>query len=588
MDSTTIPTDATTGAADPADGVAARVNVADRLTEIARVMPQAVAIAEVIGGRRGARKSKRQYKAVSFEWLDTDSSAIAAGLISLGVTPGMRLALLVRPGIEFVSLVFALLKSGAVQVLIDPGMGMRRVLKRLAEIEPQGFIAIPPAQTVRVLFRKKFPNAKLNVTIGRRLPWSNVTLADVRRTGLEIIQDNNGEIELPNTTANDPAAIIFTSGSTGPAKGVLYRHGNFDRQVVEIRDFYGIQPGEVDVPCFPLFGLFNAAMGVTSVIPAMDFSRPARVDPRNIIAAVNDWQATQAFGSPAVWNRVGRYCEEQKIQLPTLRRVLSAGAPVSASVLKQMTACIHPDGDMHTPYGATEALPVASIGAREVVDGTQRLTEMGLGVCVGSPFGGVDWRVVRVHDGAIERIDDVPELPAGEIGELIVRGPQVTAEYVDRPDATRMAKIYDCNETGTFWHRMGDVGYLDQENRFWFCGRMSQRVETAHGPMFTIPCEAIFNRHASVFRSALVGVGSKGSQQPAIVVEPLPGCMPRGRKQRELLINELRALGQSEQHTAAIGHVFLMRSLPVDVRHNVKINRELLAIWAAKKLESRR
>jgi acyl-CoA synthetase (AMP-forming)/AMP-acid ligase II len=586
MDSTTIPTDATTAAADQTDGVAARVNVADRLTKISQIMPQAVAIAEVIGGRRGARKSKRQYKAVSFEWLDTDSSAIAAGLISLGVTPGMRLALLVRPGIEFVALVFALLKSGAIQVLIDPGMGMRRVLKRLAEIEPQGFIAIPQAQTVRAMVRKKFPNAKLNVSVGRRLPWSNVTLADVRRMGLEIIRASNGEIELPNTTADDPAAIIFTSGSTGPAKGVLYRHANFDRQVVEIRDFYGIQPGELDVPCFPLFGLFNAAMGVTSVIPAMDFTRPARVDPRNIIAAVNDWQATQAFGSPAVWNRVGQFCEQQKIQLLSLRRVLSAGAPVSARVLKRMTACIHPEGDMHTPYGATEALPVASISASEVVDGTQRLTEMGLGVCVGMPFGGIEWRVIRVHDGAIERIDDATELPTGEIGELIVRGPQVTTEYVDRPDATQTAKIYDDNDTGAFWHRMGDVGYLDQQNRFWFCGRMSQRVETANGPMFTIPSEAIFNRHPSVFRSALVGVGPKGSQQPAIVVEPLPGCMPRGRKQREALIAELRALGQSEQHTAAIEHIFLM-SLPVDVRHNVKINRELLAVWAAKKLRGK-
>src|SRR5262249_49966489 len=138
-----------------------------------------------------------------------------------------------------------------------------------------------------------------------------------------------------------------------------------------------------------------------------------------------------------------------------------------------------------------------------------------------------------------------------------------------------------------FWHRMGDVGYLDLQNRFWFCGRMSQRVETTNGPMFTIPCEAIFNRHAAVFRSALVGVGSKGAQQPAIVVEPLPGCMPRGRKLRERLIAELCALGQSEEHTAAIERIFLMRSLPVDVRHNVKINRERLAIWAAKKLGSR-
>ena len=129
--------------------------------------------------------------------------------------------------------------------------------------------------------------------------------------------------------------MIFTTGSTGPSKGVLYRHGNFSAQVDQIRDFYGIRPGEIDLPCFPLFGLFNCAMGVTAVIPDMDPSRPAWVDPAKIVAAIDDWQVTQAFGSPAIWNRVGRYCRERGIRLATVRRVLSAGAPVPAEVLER-------------------------------------------------------------------------------------------------------------------------------------------------------------------------------------------------------------------------------------------------------------
>ena len=136
----------------------------------------------------------------------------------------------------------------------------------------------------------------------------------------------------------------------------------------QIRDFYDIQPGEIDLPCFPLFGLFNCAMGVTAVIPDMDPSRPAQVDPAKIIEAVRDWNVTQAFGSPAIWDRVGRYCEQHGVRLPTVRRVLSAGAPVPVEVLRRMKACIHPEGDIHTPYGATEALPVASISASEVLE----------------------------------------------------------------------------------------------------------------------------------------------------------------------------------------------------------------------------
>jgi olefin beta-lactone synthetase len=550
------------------------VNVAARLSETARVMPQATAVVESIGQSIGCWK----YRSVTFADLDSDSSAIAAGLLDFGVQPAMRIALLVRPGIEFVSLVFALLKAGVVQILIDPGMGPRSMVRCLADAKPHGFIAIPPAHAIRTLVSGRFPDAKYNVTVGRRWFWGGPTLEDIRRRGARV-----SGFQTAHTSAETPAAIAFTSGSTGPAKGVLCRHGNFDRQVTEIRDFYDIKPGEIDVPCFPLFGLFNAAMGVTSVVPAMNPSRPARVDPRSIIAAVNDWQATQAFGSPAIWNVVGRYCEQHKIRLATLRRVLSAGAPVPAHVLRRMRACIHADGEMHTPYGATEALPVASNSATEVLGETLAQTEQGHGVCVGRRFGGIEWRVIRISDNPIPTTADMEELPRGEVGELIVRGPVVTTEYYAKPAATAAAKILDADGSG-FWHRMGDVGRLDDQERFWFWGRVSQRVTTAAGPMFTIRCEAIFNQHPAIYRSALVGIGPRGTQSPAIVAEPLPGKMPHGKAATQRLIAELRDLAKSTPHTASIEHILVRKSLPVDVRHNVKINRELLAAWATKKL----
>jgi acyl-CoA synthetase (AMP-forming)/AMP-acid ligase II len=562
---------------------------------MARVMPSAVAVAVA-----NARQSGRSYTSVSFQWLDVDSSAIAAGMRELGVKPGMRIALLVRPGIEFVSLVFALLKVGAVQILIDPGMGKRNLIRSLSEARPQGMIGGPAVQILRSMLGGRFPECRLNVTIGRWLS-RDVTLDEVRRRGARASSCQSG-----NTTADSPAAVIFTSGSTGAAKGVLYRHGNFDRQVTEIRDFYGIKPGEIDVACFPLFGLFNAAMGVTTVFPAMDYSRPARVDPRNIVSAVNDWQASQAFASPAVWNRVGRYCEDHGDRLPSLNRVLAAGAPVSAEVQRRMAACIHPEGAMHAPYGATEALPVASISSTEVLSETAKATEQGAGVCVGTRFGGIEWRVIGIHDGPIPVLAEAEEMPRGQIGELIVRGPVVTTEYVTCVEANAMAKIYDADASSLgalparrdrpqppncgFWHRMGDVGYLDEQDRFWFCGRMSQRVvvdatsSAAERTLFTIPCEAIFNRHPDVFRSALVSAGRRGKRSAAVVIEPLSGRMPRGKTERARLINELRAVGQTAEHTKLIREVLICKSLPVDVRHNVKINREQLAAWAVKKL----
>ena len=581
---------------------------------MAQAMPDGVAVVEPLGYDRSG---KRQYRHFTFRQLDIDSGCIADGLRLMGVVPGTRLALLVRPGIDFVSLVFALLRCGAVSILIDPGMGRGNLIRCLAEAEPEGFVALPLVHAARTILRRKFPKAKFNVTVGRRWFWGGETLERIRGTGSSGVGHAIGE--MARTMSDDPAAIIFTTGSTGPPKGVLFTHGNFQAQVEQIRDRFDIRPGEIDLPAFPLFGLFNCAMGVTAVIPHMDPSRPASVDPAKIIEAANDWKATQAFGSPAIWNRVGRYCEEHKIRLSTVRRVLSSGAPVAVDVLRRMKDCISQEGDMHTPYGATEALPVASIAASEALGETAEKTRQGAGTCVGRKFAGIEWKVIRIVDGPIATIDDVEELPAGEIGELIVSGPQVTRCYVTRVEANKTAKIVDNSSSteyqennvtkhiragacrpgspgptrpgsdesgigGKTWHRMGDAGYFDEKGRFWFCGRLAHRVLTAGGPLYPLRCEAIFNQHPDIFRSALVGVGPAGRQRPVVVLEPKAGKYPGTAAAEKALLDDMRRLGQANPLTESITDFLLHRSFPVDIRHNAKIFREKLAVWAGKEL----
>jgi acyl-CoA synthetase (AMP-forming)/AMP-acid ligase II len=541
---------------------------------MAQLRPDSAAVIECRGH---AVPQARRYRHFAFRDLDGDSDALAAGLMQLGVQQGTPLALMVRPSFDFISLVFGMFKCGAVPILIDPGMGRRNVLRCLEEVQPQGFIALPQVHVVRRLLGRRFSQARLNVVVGRLRIWGGVTLAALRSAGTKA----RSTVQLPTTTAEDPAAIIFTTGSTGPPKGVLYVHGNFDTQVDELRDAYGIQLGEIDVACFPLFALFNAGLGVTTVVPRMDFSRPAQADPRNIIGPINDLAATQAFASPAVWWRVGQYCQVHGIKLPTLRRVLSAGAPVPLRVLELMRECIHPQGDIHTPYGATEALPVASIAASEVLADTAAPTRAGQGVCVGRKFPHIEWKVVPMVDGPITSPLGARALPSGQIGELIVTGPVVTREYVNRPQANALGKIAD---GARIWHRMGDVGYFDERGRFWFCGRMAHRVTTPGGTLFTIPCEALFNNHPDVFRSALVGVGPPGQQRPVLIVEPKPGRFPRTDAARRRIIEELRQIAASDPRTAAIGDFLFHPRLPVDIRHNVKIFREKLAVWAAEVL----
>jgi acyl-CoA synthetase (AMP-forming)/AMP-acid ligase II len=578
------------------DPHAPHVNVADRLAEVAARMPETLA---VVNEALGARRETRVHDAtrVSFAKLDADATAIARGLVEMGVTPGTRLVLLVPPGVAMVTLVFGLLRSGATTVLIDPGMGRRHLIRCLAAVRPQGFVAISPAQAVRCLLRHQFALANINVTVGRRWFWGGPTYQQL------IAKGQPSQVSLPTTRVSDPAAIIYTSGSTGPPKGVLYTHQMFDTQASQIQQQYAIQPGAIDLACFALFGLFNSAMGVTTIFPDIDFSRPASADPQKLLAAANRWQITQAFASPAIWDKLSRYCEQHHQQIPSLRKVLSCGAPVPANVLQRTLACIHPSAEMHTPYGATECLPIATIGAHEVLDETAAQTNQGAGVCVGRKFACGEWRVIRITDSPINSIDQSERLPTGQVGELIFRGPQTSPKYVCEEQGARskervdkrlgendpnaLAKIRDGKE---IWHRLGDLGYFDEQHRFWYCGRKAHRVKTGTGTLYSICCEAIFNQHPQVRRSALVGIGSPGAKTPILIVETVhdwPAAQQTSSRHMgskssawQALIGQLQQLGQEHEMTQGILEFLWHPSLPVDVRHNAKINREQLTEWA--------
>jgi olefin beta-lactone synthetase len=554
------------------------VNIASRLDAFAAAIPDQCAIAQHVG--RHADGSYR-YEDWSFRELNEQVERLAAGLIEQGVGPGKRLVLFVPFSREFVALTFAILRTGAVVVLIDPGMGRQNVFRCLQDVDPDGFVAISKVHAVRVFKRRMFPRARLNVTLGRRWFWGGTTYRGL----IHRSRTSTTTRATTATSATDPAAIIFTSGSTGPPKGVCYEHAMFVAQVELIQQFYGITPGEIDLPGFPLFGLFNAAMGVTTVIPDMDPTRPAEVDPAKILQHIRDRRVTQAFGSPAFWNRIGRHCEQHSETLPTIMRALSAGGPVPVHVLERMQRALTAErARLHTPYGATECLPVASIDSQTVLNETAQQTRAGAGTCVGTAFDGVEIDIIPLTDEPIRRRSDVPPLATGEIGEIIVRSPSATREYFENPQATALAKIPD--DTSGWWHRMGDVGYFDEQSRLWFCGRKAHIVETPAGLMYPVRCEAIINEDPRIYRSALVGVGRRPDQRPVIIVEPEAGAFPETESDRDAFVAEVLQRAAGHPLTSAIRTVLFHRSLPVDPRHNVKLNREELAQWAAGQLGS--
>lgn len=538
------------------------VNISRPLTEMARLQPDTAAIIFPQDGR-----------SMTFRELDNDSDRIAIGLGRIGIVRGTRVALLVPPSPELFSLTFALFKAGAVPVFIDPGIGARNMKGCLAEAGPEAFIGIPKAHLARRLLGWGKQTIKIMVTVGGGRIWGGVPLHELRRTAQSTL------FAAAETRRDDVAAILFTSGSTGPPKGAVYTHGTFAAQVDALREMYDIRPGEIDLPTFPLFALFAPALGTTALIPQMDFTRPGAVDPRKIIGPAGKFSATTMFGSPALLNRVGRFGEAHGIKLPTIKRVISAGAPVPAAVLKRFAAMLPEGAEIFTPYGATEALPVSSIGSREVLGETGAMTGVGRGVCVGRPVKSITLSIIPITDDPVDVWNGDQALAPFEVGEITVRGPQVSSAYLNRPEANQMAKIPD--PSGGVWHRMGDAGYLDDSGRVWFCGRKAHRVVTLQGVLHTIQVEGIFNTHPRVFRSALVGLGLMGSQQPVLCVELESKA---SRAEQESIRRELLLLGSGHSYTKNIQTILFHPSFPVDIRHNAKIFREKLAVWAKERV----
>ena len=546
-------------------------NIAARLPELARERPDQIAIR--CPGRPGPGGMARYDVALSYAQLDARSDAIAAGLVGYGIGRGVRTVVMVRPSPEFFLLMFALFKIGAVPVLVDPGIDKRALKQCLDEAQPEAFIGIPLAHVARKLLRWAGSAHKL-VTVGPRLAWGGTTLAAIEAAGAA------AGPQLAATDGEETAAILFTSGSTGVPKGVVYRHRHFVGQIALLRNAFGDTAGGVDLPTFPPFALFDPALGLTSIIPDMDPTRPAKADPRKLHDAIKRFGVGQLFGSPAVMKVLVDYGQP----LPGVTRAMSAGAPVPPETVAKVRALLPDDAHFWTPYGATECLPVAVVEGR-TLEATRAATEGGAGTCVGDVVAPNQVRIIAITDAPIADWSGVSEMPVGQIGEITVAGPTATDAYFNRPQATAAAKISETLADGStrIVHRMGDVGYFDAQGRLWFCGRKTQRVETAQGPLYTEQVEPVFNTVAGVRRTALVGIGPAGAQRPVLCYELEPGV-----KDSPAILAALRTVAGAHPPLAGIADFLCHRAFPVDIRHNAKIGREKLAVWAAARLEQAR
>ncbi|MCH1928951.1 fatty acid CoA ligase family protein [Shewanella sp. A25] len=569
-------------------------NLCRHLKQAARDIPHHLAVA--VQTAKGKAIESLSYQELDFISLDKQSDVIAFALEAYGLKRGMKAVLMVTPSLDFFALTFALFKAGIIPVLVDPGMGIKNLKQCFIEAAPDAFIGIPKAHIARRLFGWAKGTAKhlINVDGGKvgfsamASKWLTAapSLASIIDTQTQPKQIAQTEYPMAMLAKDEMAAILFTSGSTGTPKGVVYSHGMFEAQITALKQDYGISHGERDLATFPLFSLFGPALGMASIVPEMDASKPITANPDFLFAAIDKYQCSNIFVNPALLERLGRDGEQKQHKLSSVQRVISAGAPATISSIARFSKMLNPNVPVFNSYGATESLPISMIASESLFETTE-ITDNGGGICVGQAIEGVKIAIIDITEAAITLWDDSLCLKPGDIGEIVVQGAMVSQNYYQRDSATQAAKIWD-SEAKTFRHRMGDLGYLDESGRLWMCGRKAHRVDTTkagelHQRYFSIPSERIFNTHPSVKRSALVGIKVGNEIEPLVCLE-LNKSLACNQSQQ--LYKELIEIGERFSQTQGIKRFLIHPDFPMDVRHNAKIFREKLAIWAQSQIKA--
>jgi len=551
-------------------------DLATIVREVAQRDPERIAVIEPDGRDAAGR---RRYRRHSYRQLSDEVEAVAPGLREMGIAERTRTVFMAPPSYGASVVALALSRVGSTTIWIDPSVGYRNVGERLRRIAPEAFVGIPISHLGRLVFGWGPRTLRKLVVVGDRGFPGARTIASLRRPA-------PAAPAAPAVGPDDPCAILYTTGSTGPAKPALYLHRNYAQLYRIVHQSWRFAESEgvpVDMAIFPAFFLISLSAGGTLVVPPIDFVRqtPAKADPHALLEVINDCGVRTCFGSPVLLENMARHAVEHRITTPTLQRVIGGGAPIFAGVKRALLEAMGDRGEVFANYGATEALPTSEMSARETLGETWAHTQQGAGLCVGRPFAGVELRIVRMVDGVLAKLTDAEELPAGEIGEILVRSPHVSPAYFRDEDSTRKNKTY--GPGGEIWHRIGDAGYLDEQGRLWYCGRAGQRVRAKDGPLFSLQCEPIFDAHPAVRRSGLVGVPDGASELPVLCAELI------GRPDaaaRAALRGELRRLAAARPVTRQIRHLLFPDALPVDPRHNSKIERPALARWAAAQLRN--
>jgi len=511
-------------------------------------------------------------RSVTFGELDELVQRTAEGLFGTGgVQVGDRVAVMIPPGVDLAIVLYACWRMGAVPVLIDGGLGPAQMGAAMKVAYPNHLIGIRRALAAARTLR--WPGRRIAVEpthrVARRLLGVEHDLASLQ---------DAPSVPLPAVDPDAEAAVVFTSGATGPSKGVRYSAARIDTQIRTLVEQYNISADDSLVAAFAPFALYGPAMGIPSTVPDMDVSSPGTLTAATLLDAVEAIDASLVFASPAAILSVLETLDElgarDRTALDHVRLLLSAGAPVPGHVLRAAVDRLVPNAAAHTPYGMTECLPVTDIDLVSLESlGPDALHH--LGVCVGMPVDSVELLIDPLDELGIPT--GLPTSEPGLLGEVRVRAAHQRLGYDRLWHTTHLASPAD----GT--HATGDIGTIDADGRLWIGGRTGHVIRTATGPVAPTPIERAVDMLDGIRRSAAVGVGPAGAQVVVVIAE----TSDAGRRPRQSSLDRIDRIRAAVAEATGLDVAACLEvpSLPVDRRHNSKIDRTHLADWATGVLE---
>jgi olefin beta-lactone synthetase len=487
-----------------------------------------------------------RYESITFGDMGRRIAAYRGGLMKAGFRSGDRIIIMIPPRVELYCIVMALLASGMVPVMADPGMGFGNMLTAFEDSKARAIISIAKFCRLRYLVPRLWKYRCYSVDGGG---------PGIRPVSL-LLDDGAEEADIFPCAGDHHGIITFTSGSTGRPKGADRTHGSLVSQHRAIRKSWPDTPRDTDMTCFPVVVLHNLSCGMPSVLAATDYSSVAAVNPAVIMSQIEEFRPTRLSGAPAFMNAVADHIIALGKPSTSLRSVAVGGAPVPDSLCRKLRQAF-PRADARVVYGSTEAEPISSVPVDEVLESE------GSGFLVGRPYPFTEVRIVSlprdpgsIGDTTLESYAVKPR----EIGEVVVSGDHVLRGYVDNPEADRENKIP--RDGGGVWHRTGDTGFFDRRGRIWLTGRSRDAVR--HNGRIIQPY--LLERQADavpgVSRSGLAAIDGRG---PVLAVVLEKSADPRAVL--NTLHEKLISAGFADITVRTVSRI------PVDRRHNSKIDR---------------